>query len=64
MSGVAPFNPITTTTTSAHHDFSSDKLLENGLQKARVMYDYDAKDATELSLMCDEVSLFFQQLCY
>lgn len=26
-------------------------------RKAKVLYDYDAKDATELSLMADEVNL-------
>ncbi|KAJ9583641.1 hypothetical protein L9F63_022022, partial [Diploptera punctata] len=30
-------------------------VSKNGQQRARVLYDYDAKDATELSLMADEV---------
>ena len=29
---------------------------KNGHQRARVLYDYDAKDASELSLMADEVT--------
>lgn len=29
------------------------------VQKAIVLYDYDAKDATELSLMADEVTINF-----
>jgi hypothetical protein len=31
-------------------------VTKNGHQRARVLYDYDAKDATELSLMADEVT--------
>jgi len=31
-------------------------FTKNGHQRARVLYDYDAKDATELSLMADEVT--------
>lgn len=31
---------------------------DNNFKKARVLYDYDAKDVTELSLMADEVSSF------
>lgn len=30
--------------------------LEGCFKRARVIYDYDAKDVTELSLMADEVS--------
>lgn len=56
MSGVAPFNPITTNATSTEN--STDTILYNGLKKARAVYDYDAKDASELSLMCDEVSSY------
>ena len=33
-------------------------LSKNGQQRARVLYDYDAKDATELSLMADEVRMY------
>lgn len=29
--------------------------MEDGFKRAKVLYDYDAKDTTELSLMADEV---------
>lgn len=48
MPGVVPFTPVITT-----NETSTNPI--NGLMKARVVYDYDAKDATELSLMADEV---------
>lgn len=43
-------------------------LATNGLagrfKRARVIYDYDAKDTTELSLMADEVKIgFSNNLC-
>lgn len=47
MSGAAPYNPPTS---HAYHNG-----IEDGFKKAKVLYDYDAKDATELSLMADEV---------
>lgn len=31
-------------------------VTKNGHRRARALYDYDAKDATELSLMADEVT--------
>ncbi|XP_047117369.1 endophilin-B1 isoform X1 [Schistocerca piceifrons] len=47
--GVTPFQ-ATTSHTENHHE-----TPKSGYQRARVLYDYDAKDATELSLMADEV---------
>lgn len=57
MSGVAPFIPITTTTALDSSSPSSPvkTMQQNSLKRARAVYDYDAKDASELSLMCDEV---------
>lgn len=50
MPGATPYKPV--------NPVNSDQLdnIPNGLNKARVLYDYDAKDSTELSLMADEVS--------
>jgi endophilin-B len=47
--GAAPYQPL-----SVQSPNSADGT-KNGHQRARVLYDYDAKDATELSLMADEV---------
>lgn len=48
MSGAAPYTaPVTPL---ANHNG-----IEDGFKKAKVLYDYDAKDSTELSLMADEV---------
>lgn len=49
QSGAAPFTP----TISINDHFND--AVANNLKKARVLYDYDAKDVTELSLMTDEV---------
>lgn len=47
--GAAPYQTL-----SLQSPDSAD-VTKNGHQRARVLYDYDAKDATELSLMADEV---------
>ncbi|GLH04776.1 Endophilin-A [Gryllus bimaculatus] len=49
--GAAPYQPLVPQSTD------SGTTVQNGLQRARVLCDYDAKDATELSLMVDEVIL-------
>ncbi|KAI4465452.1 sh3 domain-containing [Holotrichia oblita] len=49
QSGAAPFTP-----TISINDHIND-TASNNLKKARVLYDYDAKDTTELSLITDEV---------
>jgi len=48
--GAAPYQTL-----SLQSPNSTD-VTKNGHQRARVLYDYDAKDATELSLMADEVT--------
>jgi hypothetical protein len=48
--GAAPYQTL-----SLQSPDSAD-VTKNGHQRARVLYDYDAKDATELSLMADEVT--------
>jgi hypothetical protein len=48
--GAAPYQTL-----SLQSPNSAD-VTKNGHQRARVLYDYDAKDATELSLMADEVT--------
>ncbi|KAI4465460.1 sh3 domain-containing [Holotrichia oblita] len=54
QSGAAPFTP-----TISINDHIND-TASNNLKKARVLYDYDAKDTTELSLITDENSYEFQ----
>lgn len=54
MSGAAPYTPLTPL---ANHN--ANDVVEDGFKKARVLYDYDAKDSTELSLMADEVYFLF-----
>lgn len=56
MSGAAPYTPLTP---HANHNANG---VEDGFKKARVLYDYDAKDSTELCLMADEVHFFV--LCF
>lgn len=51
QSGAAPFAP----TISVNDNFND--ISDNNFKKARVLYDYDAKDVTELSLMTDEVGV-------
>lgn len=53
MPGAAPYTPLTPV---ANHNTNG---IEEGFKKARVLYDYDAKDATELSLMADEVCIMY-----
>lgn len=53
MPGATPYTPVSPVTQEAYY-------LENGLKKARVLCDYDAKDTTELSLMADEVIINHQ----
>jgi hypothetical protein len=48
--GAALYQPLTLQSPD------SADVTKNGHQRARVLYDYDAKDATELSLMADEVT--------
>jgi hypothetical protein len=48
--GAAPYQTLSLQSTN------SADVTKNGHQRARVLYDYDAKDATELSLMADEVT--------
>ena len=48
--GAAPYQTL-----SLQSPNSAD-VTKNGHQRARALYDYDAKDATELSLMVDEVT--------
>lgn len=50
MPGVDPHSPINP---------KQNDVLSNGdgRRKARVIYDYDAQDSSELSLMADEVSI-------
>lgn len=48
--GAAPYQPLTLQSPD------SADVTKNGHQRARVLYDYDAKDGTELSLMADEVT--------
>jgi len=48
--GAAPYQTL-----SLQSPNSAD-VTKNGHQRARVLYDYDAKDASELSLMADEVT--------
>lgn len=47
MPGAAPYTPLSSLANG----------VEDGSRKAKVLYDYDAKDATELSLIADEVCL-------
>jgi hypothetical protein len=49
MPGVDPHSPINPKQNEAKNE------ALNGLRKARVIYDYDAQDTTELSLMANEV---------
>jgi hypothetical protein len=49
--GAAPYQTLTLQSPD------SADVAKNGHQRARVLYDYDAKDATELSLMADEVTV-------
>ncbi|XP_068903648.1 endophilin-B2 isoform X4 [Tenebrio molitor] len=51
MPGVDPHSPINPKQNEAKNE------ALNGLRKARVIYDYDAQDTTELSLMANEVIL-------
>ncbi|CAH1368345.1 unnamed protein product [Tenebrio molitor] len=51
MPGVDPHSPINPKQNEAKNE------VLNGLRKARVIYDYDAQDTTELSLMANEVIL-------
>lgn len=49
--GAAPYQKLTLQSPD------SADVTKNGHQRARVLYDYDAKDSTELSLMADEVTV-------
>jgi endophilin-B len=51
MPGVDPHSPINPKQNEAKNE------ALNGLRKARVIYDYDAQDTTEMSLMANEVIL-------
>ena len=42
--------------TNGHHG-NSPRDVTQGKQKAKVLYDYDANDSSELSLLADEVYL-------
>ncbi|GLV37844.1 Endophilin B [Carabus blaptoides fortunei] len=48
MPGATPYRPVDV-------GYNSKELESSDIKRARVLYDYDAKDATELSLMADEV---------
>lgn len=48
---------LTTPGAAPYQPFVPQSEVQNGSQRARVLCDYDAKDATELSLMADEVIL-------
>lgn len=50
MPGAAPYQTL------GLQSADSADVTKIGHQRARVLYDYDAKDATELSLMADEVT--------
>lgn len=54
MGGPSPYTPVNTA------EMPDSPPGSPKTQKARVLYDYDAKDSTELSLFSDEVS-YFQQ---
>jgi hypothetical protein len=56
--GAAPYQTLSLQSTN------SVDITKNGHQRARVLYDYDAKDATELSLMADEVTQLHQLPTY
>lgn len=56
MSGAPPYRPLDQTQNEEANG-------DNEYKKARVLYDYDAKDVTELSLMGDEVSFLFFLYC-
>lgn len=49
MPGATPYRPVDV-------GYNSKELESSDIKRARVLYDYDAKDATELSLMADEVN--------
>lgn len=50
MPGVDPNSPINPKPNEWNNEVSN-----NGMRKARVIYDYDGQDTTELSLMANEV---------
>ncbi|XP_023722658.1 endophilin-B1 isoform X1 [Cryptotermes secundus] len=54
--GAAPYQALTLQSPD------SADVTKNGHQRARVLYDYDAKDSTELSLMADEVIIVHEIL--
>lgn len=58
MPGAVPYQPVDVKDIIINeplNNYSSHETATDGLKRARVLYDYDAKDATELSLMADEV---------
>lgn len=46
---------LSSSASSSHDTLTVEQLPVTGTRKAKVLYDYDAHDASELSLLADEV---------
>lgn len=62
--GAAPYQPLPLSPDNAANatNAANYNLSKYPSQKARVLYDYDAKDSTELSLLADEVTKNYFEL--